>query len=51
MINIFVEKLYTKYGGKTIPKPFYKKLKLIKNFTLTETAGDQENCFTITQCI
>ena len=51
MINIFVEKSYTKYGGKAIPKPFYKKPKLIKNFTLTKTAGDQENCFIITQCI
>ena len=22
MRNIFLEKLYTKYGGETIPKPF-----------------------------
>ena len=51
MTNIFVKKSYTKYGGKAIPKPFYKKPKLIKNFTLTKTAGDQENCFIITQCI
>ena len=26
--NIFLEKSYTKYGGETIPRPFYKKLKL-----------------------
>ena len=26
--NIFVEKSYTKFGGKTIPRPFSKKLKL-----------------------
>ena len=51
MINIFVEKSYTEYGGKAIPKPFYKKPKLTKNFTLTKTARDQENCFIITQCI
>ena len=25
---IFLEKSYTKYGGETIPMPFYKKLKL-----------------------
>ena len=28
MINIFLEKAYTKYGGKTIPRPFPKKSKL-----------------------
>ena len=26
--NIFVEKSYTKFGGKTIPRRFSKKLKL-----------------------
>ena len=26
--NVFLEKLYTKYGGETIPRPFYKKSKL-----------------------
>ena len=26
--NIFLEKSYTKYGGETSPRPFYKKLKL-----------------------
>ena len=26
--NISVEKLYTNYGGETIPRPFSKKLKL-----------------------
>ena len=26
--NIFLEKLYTKCGGKTIPRPFSKKSKL-----------------------
>ena len=26
--NIFLEKLYTKCGGETIPKPFSKKSKL-----------------------
>ena len=26
--NIFLEKLYTKYGGATIPRPFSKKSKL-----------------------
>ena len=25
MRNIFLEKSYTKYGGKTIPRPFSKK--------------------------
>ena len=28
MRNIFLEKLYTKYGGETIPIPFSKKSKL-----------------------
>ena len=28
MSNIFIEKAYTKYGGKTIPIPFSKKSKL-----------------------
>ena len=28
MSNIFLEKAYTEYGGKTIPRPFSKKLKL-----------------------
>ena len=28
MINNFLEKPYTKYGGETIPKPLYKKSKL-----------------------
>ena len=28
MRNIFLEKSYTKYGGKTIPRPFSEKLKL-----------------------
>ena len=27
MINIFLEKLYTKWGGETIPRPFFKKSK------------------------
>ena len=27
MRNIFLEKLYTKRGGETIPRPFSKKLK------------------------
>ena len=27
MRNIFLEKSYTKCGGKTIPRPFSKKLK------------------------
>ena len=26
--NIFIEKPYTKCGGKTIPRPFFKKAKL-----------------------
>ena len=26
--NIFIEKPYTKCGGKTIPRPFFKKSKL-----------------------
>ena len=26
--NIFLEKSYTKCGGETIPRPFFKKLKL-----------------------
>ena len=26
--NIFLEKSYTKYGGETIPRSFFKKLKL-----------------------
>ena len=25
MRNIFLEKLYTKYGRETIPRPFYKE--------------------------
>ena len=29
MINIFLEKSYTKGGGDTIPRPFCKILKLI----------------------
>ena len=29
MKNIFLEKSYTKFGGKTIPRPFSKKFKLI----------------------
>ena len=28
MRNIFLEKLYTKCGGETIPKPISKKIKL-----------------------
>ena len=28
MRNIFFEKLYTKYGGETIPRPFSKISKL-----------------------
>ena len=28
MRNIFLEKLYTKCGGETIPRPFTEKLKL-----------------------
>ena len=28
MRNIFLEKLYTKYGGETRPRPFSGKLKL-----------------------
>ena len=28
MRNIFLEKSYTKCGGKTMPKPFFKKPKL-----------------------
>ena len=28
--NIFLEKSYTKYGGKTIPRPFSEKSKLSK---------------------
>ena len=28
MNNIFLEKLYAKYGGETIPSPFSKKSKL-----------------------
>ena len=28
MRNIFLEKLYTKYGGETSPRPFSGKLKL-----------------------
>ena len=28
MRNIFLEKLYTKCGGETIPRPFSEKLKL-----------------------
>ena len=31
MRNIFVEKSYTKCGGETIPRPFYKKLKLSRS--------------------
>ena len=27
--SIFLEKLYTKYGGETIPRPFSEKLKMI----------------------
>ena len=29
MKNIFFEKLYSKHGGATIPRPFSKKSKLI----------------------
>ena len=28
MRSIFLEKLYTKYGGGTIPRPFVEKLKI-----------------------
>ena len=28
MRNIFLENLYTKYGGETVPRPFSKKSKL-----------------------
>ena len=28
MRDIFLEKLYIKYGGETIPRPFSEKLKL-----------------------
>ena len=28
MRNIFVEKPYIKWGGETIPRPFFKKLRL-----------------------
>ena len=28
MTNIFIEKSYTKCGGETIPRPFYKKPQL-----------------------
>ena len=28
MRNIFLEKSYTKYGGETIPRPYFKKSKL-----------------------
>ena len=31
MKNIFVEKSYTKWGGETIPRHFYKKLKLSRS--------------------
>ena len=31
MRNIFVEKLYTKYAGETIPRPLSKKSKLSKS--------------------
>ena len=26
--KIFIENSFTKYGGRTIPRPFFKKLKL-----------------------
>ena len=26
--NIFIEKLYTKCGGETIPRPYFKKIKI-----------------------
>ena len=29
MRNIFAEKSYIEYGGETIPRPLYKKSKLI----------------------
>ena len=29
MRNIFIEKLYTKYGGEASPRLFYKKSKLM----------------------
>ena len=28
MTNLFLEKSYTKYGGETSPRPFYKKSNL-----------------------
>ena len=28
MVDIFLEKSYTKYGGETIPRPYFKKSKL-----------------------
>ena len=28
MKNIFLDKLYTKFAGETIPRPFYKESKL-----------------------
>ena len=28
MRNIFIEKSYTKYGGETSTRPYFKKLKL-----------------------
>ena len=31
MRNIFVEKSYTKFSGETIPRPFFKKLKLSRS--------------------
>ena len=34
MRNIFLEKSFTKYGGKTVPRPFSKKSKLKKFYTV-----------------
>ena len=31
MANTFLEKLNTKYGGKTLPRPFSKKSKLSRS--------------------
>ena len=33
MKNIFIEKLYTKCGGETSPRPFPEKLKLSLSLT------------------
>ena len=34
MRNIFLEKSFTKWSGETIPRPFYRKLKLSKFYTV-----------------